>query len=600
MGSKKQYPLIDYTSRDFNSIKEDLVDYAKRYYPNSFKDFSEAGFGSLMLDTTAYIGDILSFYLDYSVNESFLDTAIEYDNVLKLGRQMGYRFNPAVASVGEAVFYIIVPAASVGSGPDTNYMPILKRGTSLSSIDNIAFVLNEDVNFANPNNELVIAEVNSDTGAIISYAVKASGQVVSGRTKQESLVVGKFQKFLKLSLSGDNITEIVSVTDSEGNEYYEVDYLSQDTIYKPTLNRGDNNTITQNLLRPFVVPRRFTIERTQRDTFLQFGFGTENTTLATDSVVDPSKVVLKVHGKDYVSDASIDPGNFLKTDKFGVAPSNTTLTVLYRVNDSDDVNVSANALTNVDTPIWDFEKLSTLNSNTLSGVTNSLEVNNGEPITGDVTLPTTEELKQRIYNVFSSQNRAVTSEDYRSLCYAMPAQYGGIKRINIVRDSSSLRRNLNLYVLSEAADGSLIVTNSTIKQNLKQWLSQGKMISDTIDILDAKIINIGIEFTAIAALDSNKFDVLNDAINKLAGYYASKFQIGQPFYVADIYTQLNKMDGIIDVTRVNIVQKSGLNYADTPVDINSLYSADGSYIDCPKNVVFEIKYTGADIKGTIK
>jgi len=600
LGSKKQYPLIDYTSRDFNSIKEDLVDYAKRYYPNSFKDFSEAGFGSLMLDTTAYIGDILSFYLDYSVNESFLDTAIEYDNVLKLGRQMGYRFNPAVASVGEAVFYIIVPAASVGSGPDTNYMPILKRGTSLSSIDNIAFVLNEDVNFANPNNELVIAEVNSDTGAIISYAVKASGQVVSGRTKQESLVVGKFQKFLKLSLSGDNITEIVSVTDSEGNEYYEVDYLSQDTIYKPTLNRGDNNTITQNLLRPFVVPRRFTIERTQRDTFLQFGFGTENTTLATDSVVDPSKVVLKVHGKDYVSDASIDPGNFLKTDKFGVAPSNTTLTVLYRVNDSDDVNVSANALTNVDTPIWDFEKLSTLNSNTLSGVTNSLEVNNGEPITGDVTLPTTEELKQRIYNVFSSQNRAVTSEDYRSLCYAMPAQYGGIKRINIVRDSSSLRRNLNLYVLSEAADGSLIVTNSTIKQNLKQWLSQGKMISDTIDILDAKIINIGIEFTAIAALDSNKFDVLNDAINKLAGYYASKFQIGQPFYVADIYTQLNKMDGIIDVTRVNIVQKSGLNYADTPVDINSLYSADGSYIDCPKNVVFEIKYTGADIKGTIK
>ena len=600
MGSKKQYPLIDYTSRDFNSIKEDLVDYAKRYYPNSFKDFSESGFGSLMLDTTAYIGDILSFYLDYSVNESFLDTAIEYDNILKLGRQMGYRFNPSAASVGEAIFYLIVPAASVGTGPDTNYMPILKRGTSLSSIDNIAFVLNEDTNFANPNNEIVVAEVNSDNGAVLSYAVKATGQVVSGRTKQESLVVGKFQKFLKLSLSGDNITEIVSVTDSEGNEYYEVDYLSQDTIYKPTLNRGDNNTITQNLLRPFVVPRRFTIERTQEDTFLQFGFGTENTTLATDSVVDPSKVVLKVHGKAYVSDASIDPGNFLKTDKFGVAPSNTTLTVLYRVNDSDDVNVTANALTNVDTPIWDFEELSSLNSNKLDGVTNSLEVNNNEPITGDVTLPTAEELKQRIYNVFSSQNRAVTSEDYRSLCYAMPAQYGAVKRINIVRDSSSLRRNLNLYVLSEAADGSLTVTNSTIKQNLKQWLSQGKMISDTIDILDAKIINIGIEFSVIAALDSNKFDVLNDAINKLAEYYSNKFQIGQPFYVADIYTQLNKMKGIIDVTRVNIVQKSGLNYADTPVDINSLYSADGSYIDCPKNVVFEIKYSGTDIKGTVK
>jgi len=600
LGSKKQYPLIDYTSRDFNSIKEDLVDYAKRYYPNSFKDFSESGFGSLMLDTTAYIGDILSFYLDYSVNESFLDTAIEYDNVIKLGRQMGYRFNPAAASVGEAIFYIIVPAATVGSGPDTDYMPILKRGSEVSSIDNSAFILNEDVDFSDPNNELAIAEVNSDTGAIISYALRARGQVVSGRINRESLVVGKFQKFLKLKLSGDNITEIMSVVDSEGNEYYEVDYLSQDTIYKPTLNRGDNSSITQNLLRPFVVPRRFVIERTQEDTFLQFGFGTKNTTLSIDSIVDPSKVVLKVHGKDYISDTSIDPGNFLKTDKFGVAPSNTTLTVLYRVNDSDNVNISANALTNINTPVWDFKELSSLSSNALSSVVSSLEVNNDQPIVGDVALPTTEELKHRIYNVFSSQNRAVTSEDYQSLCYSMPAKYGAVKRVNIVRDSTSLSRNLNLYVLSEASDGTLAISNSTIKENLKQWLGQAKMISDTIDILDAKIINIGIEFTAIAALDANKFDVLNDAASKLAVYYASKFEIGQPFYVSDIYTLLNKMKGIIDVTQVKIVQKSGLNYASNPVDINMLYSADGSYIDCPKNVVFEIKYPAVDIKGTIK
>jgi hypothetical protein len=600
LGSKKQYPLIDYTSRDFNSIKEDLVDYAKRYYPNSFKDFSESGFGSLMLDTTAYIGDILSFYLDYSVNESFLDTAIEYDNVIKLGRQMGYRFNPAAASVGEAIFYIIVPAATVGTGPDTNYMPILKRGSEVSSIDNSAFILNEDVDFSDPNNELVIAEVNSSTGAIISYAIRARGQVVSGRINRESLVVGKFQKFLKLKLSGDNITEVMSVVDSEGNEYYEVDYLSQDTIYKPTLNRGDNSSITQNLLRPFVVPRRFVIERTQEDTFLQFGFGTKNTTLSIDSIVDPSKVVLKVHGKDYISDTSIDPGNFLKTDKFGVAPSNTTLTVLYRVNDSDNVNISANALTNIDTPIWDFKELSSLSSNALSSVVSSLEVNNDQPIVGDVALPTTEELKHRIYNVFSSQNRAVTSEDYQSLCYSMPAKYGAVKRVNIVRDSTSLRRNLNLYVLSEASDGTLAISNSTIKENLKQWLNQARMISDTIDILDAKIINIGIEFAAIAALDTNKFDVLSDAASKLAAYYASKFEIGQPFYVSDIYTQLNKMKGIIDVTKVKIVQKSGLNYASNPVDINMLYSADGSYIDCPKNVVFEIKYPAVDIKGTIK
>jgi hypothetical protein len=600
LGSKKQYPLIDYTSRDFNSIRQDLIDYAKRYYPNTFKDFSESGFGSLMVDTTAYIGDILSFYLDYSVNESFLDTAIEYQNVIKLGQQMGYKFNPSSAASGEATFYIIVPAASIGTGPDTNYIPILQRGTELSSLDSIGFMLNEDVDFANPSNEIVVAEVDSDTGTPTSYAIRATGQVVSGKLQQQEIVVGNFQKFLKLKLNGNDITEIVSVTDTEGNEYYEVDYLSQDTIYKATLNRGDNSSITQNVMRPFVVPRRFVTERTQTDIFLQFGFGTENTTLAVDSLADPSKVVLKVHGKDYVTDATIDPGNFLKTDKFGVAPSNTTLTVVYRENNAENVNISSNALTTVDTPIWDFKELASLNQGTLETVVSSLEVNNSEPITGDVMLPSTEELKTRIYNVFSSQNRAVTAEDYRSLCYGMPAKFGGIKRVNIVRDPTSLRRNLNLYAISEGADGTLIQSNSVIKQNLKQWLNQSKMISDTIDILDAKIINIGIEFTAIASLDANKFDVLNDAILKLSEYYNRKFEIGQPFYVSDIYSQLNKMKGIIDVTRVNIVQKTGTNYSSVPVNINMLYSADGSYIDCPQNAIFEIKYLSTDVKGTIK
>ena len=600
MGSKKQYPVIDYTSRDFNSIRDDLIDYAKRYYPNTFKDFSESGFGSMMVDSTAYIGDILSFYLDYSVNESFLDTAIEYENILKLGRQMGYRFNPSAASAGEATFYIIVPAASVGAGPNSDYMPILQRGTELSSIDGIGFTLNEDVNFANPNNEIVVARVDSDTGTPTNFAIKAKGQVVSGKINSEQITVGEFQKFLKLRLGGEDITEIVSVVDSDANEYFEVDYLSQDTIYKATLNRGDNNDITPNVVRPFVVPRRFVTERTEENVFLQFGYGSEITDLETDSLVDPSKVVMKVHGKNYVTDATIDPGNFLKTDKFGVAPSNTTLAISYRVNGAENTNISANALVNVDAPIWDFQELSSLNNDSLADVISSLEVSNDEPITGDVTLPTVEELKTRIYNVFSAQNRAVTSEDYRSLCYAMPPQFGGVKRVAIVRDSNSLRRNLNIYVISEADDGTLIKSNTVIKQNLKQWLTQGKMISDTIDILDTKIINIGVDFTAIAALESNKFDVLSDAVTLLSDYYNKKFEIGQPFYVSDIYSQLNKMRGIIDVTRVKIVQKTGANYSSEAIDIADLYSSDGSYIAAPKNVIFEIKYPDVDIKGTIK
>ena len=244
MSAKKNYPLIKYTSRDFNTIKEDLVDYAKRYYPNTFQDFSEAGFGSLMLDTVSYVGDILSFYLDYSVNETFIDTAIEYDNVLKLGRQMGFKFKGTPISQGQASFYIVVPANAAGNAPDSSYIPTLKKGSSFSSANGVTFTLNEDIAFADPSNEIVVATANTTTGVPTGYAIKASGQVISGELLRETVTVGEYKKFRRIELDGDNVSEIVSITDAEGNDYYEVDYLSQDVIYKSVLNRDTNKNKT--------------------------------------------------------------------------------------------------------------------------------------------------------------------------------------------------------------------------------------------------------------------------------------------------------------------------------------------------------------------
>ena len=209
MSAKKNYPLIKYTSRDFNTIKEDLVDYAKRYYPNTFQDFSEAGFGSLMLDTVSYVGDILSFYLDYSVNETFIDTAIEYDNVLKLGRQMGFKFKGTPISQGQASFYIVVPANAAGNAPDSSYIPTLKKGSSFSSANGVTFTLNEDIAFADPSNEVVVATANTTTGVPTGYAIKASGQVISGELLRETVTVGEYKKFRRIELDGDNVSEIV-------------------------------------------------------------------------------------------------------------------------------------------------------------------------------------------------------------------------------------------------------------------------------------------------------------------------------------------------------------------------------------------------------
>mgnify|MGYP003146419554 CR=1 FL=1 len=599
VSSENKYPAIKYTSRDFNTIKRDLVNYAKRYYANTYKDFSEAGFGSLMLDTVAYIGDILSFYVDYSVNESFLDTAIEYDNILRLGRQMGFQFKGSPTSYGMASFFIVVPASSLGDAPDPDYIPTLKRGSQFSSADGVRFSLNEDINFADPDNEVVIAQVDAASN-ITSFAIKAEGPVISGEVIQEQHTVGDYQPFRQIELGAQDVSEIMSVIDSAGNEYYEVSYLSQDVIYKSVLNRDSNKTKTTATMRPFAVPRRFTTEMLENSTILQFGFGSEKDT-STDGIVDPSKTILDVYGKNYITAASFDPSNLLRSDKLGISPENTTLTVTYRKNTLNTVNVSAGGLVNVDGPEFDFNDVSSLAPSTITSVVNSLEVNNEEAILGDISLPSVSELKERINNVYAAQNRAVTALDYQSLCYSMPTRFGSIKRANVIKDPGSLKRNLNIYVLSEDNNGNFIKCNTTIKENLKQWLNQGRMINDTVDIVDGKIINVGIEFDIVSDLESNRFEILNNATISLIDFFQQKFQIGEPFYYSAIYKHLNQVPGVVDTTRVKVVQKTGLNYSSNVLfDIQQNTSPDGRYIMVPDNAVLEIKYPSADIKGNIR
>jgi hypothetical protein len=596
--AKKKFPAIKYTSRDFNSIKNDLVEYAKRYYPDTFQDFNEAGFGALMLDSVAYIGDILSFYLDYNINESFLDTAFLPDNVMRLGKQMGYKFKGNPSSFGIADFYAIIPANSLGLGPDSSYFPFLRRGTQVKSTSGIMFILNQDVTFSDPQNEVVVARVSSN-GTPTDYAVKATGQIVSGELREEIINLGDFKKFLKLQLSNANVSEIVSVVDSEGNEYFEVDYLSQDVVFSPINNYDANQSTTPSSLKPKIVPRRFTVDQMNGITYLQFGGSSEDDT-STDTLTNPSTTVIDFHARNFSSDLSFDPTNILGSPSLGVAPFNTSLTITYRINTQSTVNVSANGLNKIVSPIVDFNNLLDLDASKVQNVISSLEVSNEQPINGDVTEPTVEETKIRIYDSFAAQRRAVTEQDYQSMIYAMPPQFGAIKRANIVRDPDSFKRNLNIYVISEDVRGNLEPSNSTIKNNLRTWLNQGRMINDTIDIIDAKIVNFGIDFTVVGDFETNKFELLSRCVDRLRELYNTKMEIGFPFYITDIYTALNDVDGVVDTVDVKIVKKQGVNYSQTSFNFEKQTSSDGRYINVPQNVIMEIRFPSVDITGNVK
>tara|TARA_R100001079_G_scaffold966_1_gene612 strand:- start:8975 stop:10771 length:1797 start_codon:yes stop_codon:yes gene_type:complete len=593
-------PAINYTSRDFTTIKSDLVNYARRYYPDSFKDFTVNSFGSLMLDTVSYVGDILSFYLDYQVNETFLSTATDYDNVLKISRQLGLKPNLAPASFGFLTFFILVPATNNG-GPDFDYAPILKSNSQFRSAGGKTFTLLEDVNFKDSqSNEIVVGEVDNDTGVPISFAVRARGQAISGELAVHQARIGEFAKFQKIEVPGQNITEIVSVIDSDGNPYFEVDYLSQNTIYVPVINSGEDSSTVPNILKPVAVPRRFTVIQERDSVFLQFGFGKNE---GVEEVLDPSNILTKTHGKNYITDDSFDPASLIKTDSLGISPNNTLLTIVYRINDSTATNTGIGTITSVVDPIFSFESQTSLNASSVSSVRNSLEVINEEPFVGGDALPTSDELKQRAYGVYSMQNRIVTKEDFITAAYNMPPSFGSIKKVNVYQDSDSFnQRNINLFVLSQDNLGNLQKANSTVKSNLKTYLSRLKMMNDTIDILDANIINLQINYKVVGFSDASKYSVLDSAKESLANFFQSRknFDIGEPFSITDVFSVLKNSPLVLDVLEVDVTVQSGPDYSSSNFSTILNKTRDGRKINCPPDSIFEIKFPNTDIVGTIQ
>lgn len=596
--AKKKVP-IKYTDRDFNSIKSSLVDYAKRYYPETFQDFNEASFGSLMLDTVSYVGDILSYFLEYQANESFLDTAFEKKNIIKLSRQLGYNYTNISTATGTIHMYVLIPANEMGLGPDADYYPIIRQGTTFSSKEGKNFILAEDIRFDSPENEIVVGRVSETTGLPTSYAVKASGKIISGQIIENRYDIGDYEKFRKVQLNDQDIVEILSVRDFEDNEYFQVDNLTQDIVYKSFANIGSDSTTTKEYLRPVSVPRRFTFEYDGEDYYLQFGHGSEDE-ININPVADPSSVALKLHGRDYVADVSLDPTKLLQTDKLGISPSNTTLIVQYRRNSNDNPNAKTGSIVNLGELRIEFQNLTELDSSKVSSVRRSIEVSNSEPVVGSSVEQSNEEIKVRALSNFATQQRAVTDKDYEAMIYSMPAKFGSIYRCNIVLDSDSFKRNLNAYVLASDQNSKLVTANNSLKENLKIWISNYKMINDTIDIVDGKIVNLGIEFDVIADPDYNNADVYNRCIEVLTQRYEKALQMGEPFYLTDIYYELNRISGVVDTRNVRLVNKTGSQYSSTSIDIDFNMSADGRYLQCPDNVCYEIKFPTLDITGVIR
>lgn len=588
-------PSIDFTNKDFSSVKQALLNYAKIYYPETYKNFNEASFGALIFDNMSHIADILSFHIDYHGNESFIDSAIQIDNIEKLAKQLGYNKQGNGSSQGKCEIYIKIPADNY-SQPNRNYLPVLKKDSQILAKDGSGFLLLEDVDFTDDSTEFVVVELNQN-GVPVSFAAKQIGHVISGEKNiQTTETINFYDGFLKIKISNENFTEILSVVDSFNNEYYQVDYLSQNIIYKQILNTDlESKQYVKYKLQKIPAPRRFIIEKIGNFYYLVFGKG------SIDSIENPSNIALNMHARNYSSDTFFDPSKILESDKFGIAPIGTYLNIIYRSNSTIDTNINVNSLSSVVNGIFEFPQTATSQA-IIDSIQASIEVSNSEPILGFVQDSNIDELKQRSKDAYASQGRAVNQNDYISLIYKMDSKYGSIKRANIVKDRKSIRNNLNLYILSEVkVDGYdvLINSNDVLKHNLKQWIETKKMISDTIDILDAKIINLQITFKVHGRSNKDKKEIETECMEALIDKFSIKSEIGQPFDISSIYKTLNLLPSVVDTKDVTIEVLNGFNYNYNNFDINKHLSSDESFIECPDDVCFEVKFPNKDIKPII-
>jgi hypothetical protein len=610
---------IQYINRDFSEIRASLVDYARTYFPTTYNDFTPSSVGMMFMEMAAYVGDVLSFYLDNQVQETYLQYARQTNNLYELAYMFGYKPNVTQVATTFIDFYQQVPSKISSSTyiPDFDYALYVNQNTQIQSTSdpNVSFLIEDPVDFTVSSSgdptETSIFSVDG-SGNPLYYLLKKTRKAISSTINTTEFTFTTPQQFTTVEINAPRIVGILDVFDSDSNEWYEVDYLAQECIYKSIKNTNPNDpTLSQYkgdtpyLLQLEQVQRRF-ISRFLDSGSLQLQFGA-GTAADTDEVIipNPDNVGLGLPFEKMKLTTAYAPANFIFTKTYGIAPSNTTLTVRYLTGGGVTANVPANDLT---TLIGSVKFLnSNLNAVTAQTIFNSLAVTNPEAADGGGDGDTIEEIRQNASANFATQLRNVTQDDYLVRSLSMPAKFGVISKAYIeptkaitlsAGESNSV---LDLYVLSFNVNNQLQLASTALKDNLTTYLSQYRMVNDAVSIKDAFIINIGVNFDIIVLPEFNSNQVLFDCITALKDYFAIKnWQINQPIVLRDIYILLDRVTGVQTVKNIQISNLVGENLGYSPYSYDIAGATIGNVIYPSLDPsIFEVKYPDQDIQGRI-
>ena len=603
---------IQYINKDFTEYRNQLINYSQTYFPTTYTDFTETSPGMMFIEQAAYVGDVLSFYLDNQVQENFLQYARQTSNIFDLAYMYGY--TPKVTGLATTMvdFYQQIPSKVVNGEtvPDFDYAVYVNANTSVST-DNSSqvFTIEEPIDFtvSSSIDPTTISVSQISNGLPTYYLLKKSRKAFSGTINTQTVSFGAPQEFATTVISATNIAGILDVTDTDGNKWYQVDYLGQEQVFDgiKNTNTNDPNTYLDTdapyLLQTKQVQNRFAtrfLSSTQLQ--LQFGAGTSNST--TENIVpNPMNVGIGLPFLQNKMTTAYSPTNFVFSNTYGVAPSNTTLTIRYYTGGGIASNVSSNTLTNLNTSTIQFIKAD-LNSNTAQYVFNSLAATNPVAASGGQDGDTIEEIRQNSISNFSTQLRNVTQDDYLVRALSMDPKYGVIaKALTQKPNADDANTTLDIYVLTKNIDSKLSTASTTLKNNLKAYLNEYRMIGDTLSIKDAFIINFAIDFEIITYPNFNNNEVLERCIVALQEYFQiDKWQINQPIITPDLYVLLDAIDGVQTVKQINFTNKAGVSsgYSQWAYDMNAA-TQNGTIFPSLDPSIFELKYPNTDIKGRV-
>jgi|TARA_R110000744_G_scaffold380427_1_gene501176 hypothetical protein len=646
---KDSVKTVNYLNKDFNDFKGNLIEYAKQYFPNTYNDFNEASPGMMFVEMAAYVGDVLSYYVDSQFRESMLAYAEEKRNVYNIAQSFGYK--PRTTSAATAVLDVFQTVPALNNKPDTRYSLNVPAGAVIKAPSTATtFRTTEDANFkfSSSFDPMTISTFESDNGVPTKYLLKKKVKAQSGDLITEYFNFNSPEKYSEVRLGNPDVIEILSCTDSDGNKWYEVDSLARDTIFEDMENNVSNDpqSAGDSNLAPYIlklkrVSRRFSTHINENDeTVLRFGSGTSDNP-DEEIIPNPTNVGSSLPGSPTYLTTAFDPSNFLKTSTFGLAPANTTLTIKYAYGGGIDDNVNQGEIKQITDISFQLQS-ALLSDSIVQDAKDSVSFSNPRPATGGSSGESVKDVRENALAHFQSQQRAVTKDDYIIRAYSLPAKYGNVAKVSFVQDEQlsragmldnlerviteedigttvqSLQVNkipnplaINMYTLGYDSNRKLRTLTETTKQNLKTYISQYRMITDAVNIKNAYVINIGVNFSILTKVGFNKNDVLLRCVSTVQDFFdIDRWQIGQPVVLSDIAYELSLVDGVASLVpptednplKNQIVVKNlfdvGQGYSGNIYDMESSLKG-GILYPALDPSIFEVKFPNSDIKGKV-